>query len=141
MLAAVLALSGLTCLAVASVAQHRQGPPPRDPPLSISAPLPALLATRTVPSPLAEPSVSEATRATEVTPGATASSEVAPPAHAPLRPSTPMSLAIPAIGVRTDLLNLGQATDGTLAVPPRARTTTRLAGTASPRHPARWARP
>ena len=36
---------------------------------------------------------------------------------APLAPVRPVSLSVPAIGVRTDLIRLGQQTDGTVEVP------------------------
>jgi LPXTG-site transpeptidase (sortase) family protein len=39
----------------------------------------------------------------------------------PLPPSPPTQLEVPAIGVSTDLLQLGQNADGTVQVPPLAR--------------------
>jgi sortase (surface protein transpeptidase) len=46
---------------------------------------------------------------------------LAPGAVTPLPPSPPTQLEVPAIGVSTDLLQLGQNADGTVQVPPLAR--------------------
>jgi|tagenome__1003787_1003787.scaffolds.fasta_scaffold20977423_4 hypothetical protein len=46
---------------------------------------------------------------------------LAPGAVRPLVPSPPTHLEVPAIGVSTDLLQLGQNADGTVQVPPLAR--------------------
>ena len=89
-LAAAVALAGVVLVAVALAAQRSAPQPPRS--------LGRIEAA--APSP-------EAPRTPRVEPADT---------H-PLGPSRPVRLDIPAIGVHTDLIRLGLAPDGTLAVP------------------------
>jgi sortase (surface protein transpeptidase) len=90
----VLALPGLACIGVAVT--HQQNPP---------APLPAVQS----PGPPAGP-LSPSWRP----PPATAAPQVVGPV---LPASAPLALAIPAIGVKSPLLHLGQTAEGALEVP------------------------
>jgi sortase (surface protein transpeptidase) len=55
------------------------------------------------------------------TPAPSSGSQPSPGAVAPLPAARPTHLAVPAIGVSSDLLQLGQNPDGTVEVPPLAR--------------------
>ncbi|MGI9158020.1 MAG: class F sortase [Marmoricola sp.] len=50
-------------------------------------------------------------------PGASGTPSVVPAGETPLKASRPVSISIPSIGVRSDVLPIGLAKDGTLAVP------------------------
>ena len=96
----VLALSGMTCIEVAVT--HQQHPP--QPPLSAVY----------WPSPPVPQPASAGRR-----PG---SATTAPQVVGPVLPaSAPLAIAIPAIGVRSPLLHLGQTADGSLEVPAPGR--------------------
>ncbi|GAC1444871.1 MAG: hypothetical protein NVSMB55_22700 [Mycobacteriales bacterium] len=89
LLAVALAVTGATCLVIALTGQQHPVAPER----SLGA---------TVPPPLSPPAAAAAS----------------PSPRLVLAAAAPVSLDIPAIGVRSSLLRLGQAADGTLAVPP-----------------------
>lgn len=91
----VLALCGLSLIVVALT--HQQHAP--EPPLSVAPPVSAASAPSPAPSPAASSPVK------------------AKPAALVLKSSLPTALAIPAIGVQSALLSLGQSADGTLDVP------------------------
>jgi sortase (surface protein transpeptidase) len=86
--AGLLALAGITCVAVAIASQHEAVQVP------LAVPTPTLQVTAVPAPPVPVPTVLT------------------------LPASMPTSLAIPAIHVRAALLHVGQAADGTLAVPP-----------------------
>lgn len=92
-LAGALALAGLTCVAVVATHQQRPVEPARAvPTASLASPVPSDV-----------PSAGTAFR--------TAATRLAPSASAPVR------LVIPSIRVSSSLLRLGQADDGSIAVP------------------------
>jgi hypothetical protein len=93
--AAALAVTGATCLVIAVTHQREARPVPMSAPMSAPEVVPAdVIASRDpVPVPVKVPAT-----------------------DAPV--ATPMRVVIPAIGVGSDLLSLGQAADGSLAAPP-----------------------
>lgn len=98
--ARVLALLGVAVLSVSATTRQS----PHEPPLSrAAAAAPSSVGTVLPPAVAHAPAASPATHLRQ---------------PAPLRPSMPISLAVPAIGVRSTLLRLGQGADGSLAVPP-----------------------
>jgi len=125
-----LALAGLSCLLVAAGDQQHAPQPP------LTEAVPAQSAPPAPPTAFATPAnaATPATAAHPVPPHALADRSgpaslaaphrAVPPSAAaattgPSVPtSVPLALQIPAIGVRSPLLQLGQAADGTLAVPP-----------------------
>lgn len=103
MVAAVAAAAGVACITVA--ATHQQVAP--QPPLSVDTPSAALAGARAAPA-------TSRTGSSAPAPRPTGPTRVGPV----LAASLPTDLAIPAIGVRSRLLRLGLAADGTMAVPP-----------------------
>jgi Sortase domain len=101
--AGVFAVSGVALIGYA--ATHQEHAP--EPPLSAVSP---------TPTPTQEPTSANVPPAPKATPAsrATAASRVVGPV---MPTSTPVSLAIPAIGVQSSMLSLGQTAQGTLEVP------------------------
>ena len=124
--AVVFALSGLVVIAVA-IASQRQ--PPAAPVLSVAAAdspqprstPPAASPQRRGPGRRTHSAVAQRGTAPPVqknrTPDAAARERVAPARTPPLAPSKPVSITIPAIGVRSVVRHLGQAATGALEVP------------------------
>jgi hypothetical protein len=100
-LAVLLVLAGAAALIVGLTTQ-------------IHAPQPPASAARTTAAPQAVVPAPSST-------GTTAPASLAPGAVTPLPPAQPTHLDVPAIGVSSDLLQLGQNADGTVEVPPLAR--------------------
>jgi hypothetical protein len=98
--ARVLALLGVAVLAVSATTRHS----PHEPPLSTAA--------------SATPSFARVFLPSAVAPALAASPATHLRQPTPLRPSIPVILEVPGIGVRSTLLRLGQGADGSLAVPP-----------------------
>lgn len=116
--AAVLALSGASCVGIA--ATHRQSQEQPQPPLSTvsatgSSTTPPVLGSRTA---SATPPVSPSPTSSSVTSPVLTPSEPGPLGTGLALPaSTPVALVIPAIGVRTPLLELGLSALGALETP------------------------
>lgn len=93
-LAALVTLAGVVLVVVAVAAQQSAPQPPR-----------------------AVGRITPATKSAPSTPSGAGTVDVEPATSHPLGPSRPVHLRIPAIGVHTDLIKLGLAADGSLAVP------------------------
>jgi hypothetical protein len=101
-LAALLVLAGAVALVVGLTSQRH-------------APQPAAAAGRTTATPV------PATSSPTGTSGPSSQPQLAAGAVTPLPAAEPTHLDVPAIGVSSDLLQLGQNPDGTVEVPPLAR--------------------
>jgi sortase (surface protein transpeptidase) len=99
----LLAASGATCIGLAVT----HGPTPPQPPLSRGDSLTS--------------STPQASRTASAGPGGDAVKPAARVVGPVLRPSTPVALYIPAIGVRSPVRRLGQAADGSVKVPAPGR--------------------
>jgi sortase (surface protein transpeptidase) len=94
------------------------GPPPAPPPPGSRARLAGLLGTALVLGGLSAIGYAIASQVHAPRPAASAAGKTSPARGGPsVRRSVPVSVAIPAIGVHSQLLHLGLNRDGTLAVP------------------------
>ena len=107
--AALLVLAGAAALVVGLSTQVHAPQPPASAARTTDEPIPGAPTSSASPS-SAAPSTSPA-----------AGPSLAAGAVPPLPPSQPTHLAVPAIGVSSDLLQLGQNSDGTVQVPPLAK--------------------
>jgi len=105
---AALAVAGVACLAIGLAFQQRVPEPPAAPPATLER-APAPVSRERVPA--------------QASLGRVPAQASRPPTTGPvLATSAPTLLEIPSIGVRSQLLQLGMAADGTLEVPPRGPT-------------------
>ncbi len=105
---AALAIAGVACVAIGLAAQQRVPEPQAAPPATLERPLARASLERALASASLERAPAPAGR---------------PPTTGPvLATSAPTLLEIPSIRVRSQLLRLGIAADGTLEVPPRGPT-------------------
>ena len=107
-MSAALAIAGVACVAIGLAAQQRVPEPQAAPPATLERPLARASLERALASASLERAPAPASR---------------PPTTGPvLATSAPTLLEIPSIRVRSQLLRLGIAADGTLEVPPRGPT-------------------
>jgi hypothetical protein len=109
-LAALLVLAGAAAVVVGLTSQVHAPQPPASAAATTSAAIPAAPPPAT-PSATPSPTAASASSAPQLASGAVP----------PLPPAQPTRLTIPAIGVTSDLLQLGQNPDGTIQVPPLVR--------------------
>jgi hypothetical protein len=106
--AALLVLAGAAAVVVGLTSQVHAPQPPASAAVTTSAVIPS--------APPAAPSASASSASS-----ASSAPLLAPGAVPPLPPAQPTRLVIPAIGVTSDLLQLGQNLDGTVQVPPLSK--------------------
>lgn len=115
-LAALLVLAGAAAVVVGLTSQVHAPQPPASAAATTRAAVPAATPPATAP-----PATASAAATSDATGSASSAPQQAPGAVPPLPPAQPTRLTIPAIGVTSDLLQLGQNADGTVEVPPLAK--------------------